>query len=87
MAISFYGNVTVRLVFGPLPHRQVEDVFAHRAARWGFSHGTETFAPLAISTPCMIIPLLCMALAFVLLQGIAHYHAEWAREATARGAS
>jgi len=56
--------------FGPLLTGKLSDVLAHRAAALhGSLSVTETFRAIGLQEAMLIIPVLCIALAFVLYMG------------------
>jgi len=85
----FYGNVHVRRVLGPLLTGKLSDVLAHRAAALaGSATVTETSRASGLQQAMLIIPVLCIALAFVLYMGSRTIITDIARrEAIAGGAS
>jgi len=74
--------------FGPLLTGKLSDVLAHRAAALaGSATVTETFRATGLQQAMLIIPVLCIALAFVLYMGSRTIIADIARrESVATGA-
>jgi hypothetical protein len=71
---------------GPLLTGKLSDVLAHRAALAGSATVTETFRATGLQQAMLIIPVLCIALAFVLYMGSRTIITDTARrEAIARG--
>src|SRR5258705_1052762 len=89
MAIYFMAMYMCGASFGPLLTGKLSDVFAHRAAALaGSATVTETFRATGLQQTMLIIPVLCLALAFLLFIGARTIIPDMARrEAIARGAS
>jgi predicted MFS family arabinose efflux permease len=88
MAIYFMAMYMCGASFGPLLTGKLSDVLAHRAAALaGSATMTEAFRAVGLQQAMLIIPALCIALAFVLFMGSRTIVADIARrEATARAA-
>jgi predicted MFS family arabinose efflux permease len=70
MAIYFMAMYLCGASFGPLFTGKLSDIFAHRAAALaGSSTITETFRAVGLQQAMLIIPVLCVGLAFVLYMG------------------
>jgi predicted MFS family arabinose efflux permease len=70
MAIYFMAMYMCGASFGPLFTGKLSDVLAHRAAALaGSSSVTETFRAVGLQQAMLVIPVLCVALAFVLYMG------------------
>jgi len=70
MAIYFMAMYMCGASFGPLLTGKLSDVLAHRAAALhGSLSVTETFRAIGLQEAMLIIPVLCIALAFVLYMG------------------
>ena len=70
MAIYFMAMYMCGASFGPLLTGKLSDVLAHRAAALaGSATVTETFRAAGLQEAMLIIPVLCVALAFVLYMG------------------
>jgi MFS family permease len=70
MAIYFMAMYMCGASFGPLLTGKLSDVLAHRAAALaGSATVTETFRAIGLQQAMLIIPVLCIALAFVLYMG------------------
>jgi predicted MFS family arabinose efflux permease len=70
MAIYFMAMYMCGASFGPLLTGKLSDVLAHRAAALaGSATVTETFRATGLQQAMLIIPVLCIALAFVLYMG------------------
>jgi predicted MFS family arabinose efflux permease len=89
MAIYFMAMYMCGASFGPLLTGKLSDVLAHRAAALaGSATVTETFRATGLQQAMLIIPVLCIALAFVLYMGSRTIITDIARqEAIASGAS
>jgi predicted MFS family arabinose efflux permease len=89
MAIYFMAMYMCGASFGPLLTGKLSDVLAHRAAALaGSATVTETFRATGLQQAMLIIPVLCIALAFVLYMGSRTIITDIARrEAIADGAS
>src|SRR5258707_440114 len=89
MAIYFMAMYMCGASLGPLLTGKLSDVFAHRAATLaGSATVTETFRATGLQQAMLIIPVLCIALAFVLYMGSRTITTDIARrEAIAGGAS
>jgi MFS family permease len=87
MAIYFMAMYMCGASLGPLLTGKLSDVLAHRAAALaGSATVTETFRASGLQQAMLIIPVLCIALAFVLYRGSCTIIADTARrEAIARG--
>jgi predicted MFS family arabinose efflux permease len=85
MAIYFMAMYMCGASFGPLFTGKLSDVLAHRAAALAGSPSvTETFRAVGLQQAMLIIPVLCIALAFVLYMGSRTIIADMAkREAAA----
>ena len=85
MAIYFMAMYMCGASFGPLFTGKLSDVLAHRAAALaGSSSVTETFRAVGLQQAMLVIPVLCVALAFVLYMGSRTIIADMAkREASA----
>lgn len=70
MAIYFMAMYMCGASFGPLFTGKLSDVLAHRAAALaGSASVTETFRAAGLQQAMLVIPVLCIALAFVLFMG------------------
>jgi MFS family permease len=70
MAIYFMAMYLCGASFGPLLTGKLSDVLAHRAATLaGSATITEAFRAVGLQQAMLIIPVLCIALAFVLYMG------------------
>jgi predicted MFS family arabinose efflux permease len=70
MAIYFMAMYLCGASFGPLLTGKLSDVLAHRAAALaGSTAVTEAFRATGLQQAMLIIPVLCLALAFVLYMG------------------
>jgi MFS family permease len=70
MAIYFMAMYMCGASFGPLLTGKLSDVLAHRAAALaGSASVTEAFRAIGLQQAMLIIPVLCIALAFVLYMG------------------
>jgi predicted MFS family arabinose efflux permease len=70
MAIYFMAMYMCGASFGPLLTGKLSDVLAHRAAALaGSASATETFRAIGLQQAMLIIPVLCIGLAFVLYMG------------------
>ena len=70
MAIYFMAMYMCGASFGALLTAKLSDVLAHRAAAVaGSATVTETFRAIGLQQAMLIIPVLCIALAFVLYMG------------------
>jgi predicted MFS family arabinose efflux permease len=89
MAIYFMAMYMCGASFGPLLTGKLSDVLAHRAAALaGSATVTETFRATGLQQAMLIIPVLCIALAFVLYMGSRTIITDTARqEGIAGGAS
>lgn len=89
MAIYFMAMYMCGASLGPLLTGRLSDVLAHRAAALaGSATVTESFRATGLQQAMLIIPVLCIALAFVLYMGSRTIIADIAqREAIARGLS
>ncbi len=87
MAIYFLAMYMCGASLGPLLTGKLSDVLAHRAAALaGSATVTESFRATGLQQAMLIIPLLCIALAFVLYMGSRTIITDIARrEAIARG--
>jgi MFS family permease len=87
MAIYFMAMYMCGASLGPLLTGKLSDVLAHRAAALAGSAAlTETFRATGLQQAMMIIPVLCIGLAFVLYMGSRTIIADTARQqAIARG--
>jgi predicted MFS family arabinose efflux permease len=87
MAIYFMAMYLCGASLGPLLTGKLSDVLAHRAAALaGSATVTETFRATGLQQAMLIIPVLCIALAFVLYMGSRTIITDTARrEAIARG--
>ena len=85
MAVYFMAMYMCGASFGPLLTGKLSDVLAHRAAALAGSPSvTETFRAVGLQQAMLIIPVLCLALAFVLYMGSRTIIADMAkREAAA----
>ncbi len=85
MAIYFMAMYMCGASFGPLFTGKLSDVLAHRAAALAGSPSvTETFRAVGLQQAMLVIPVLCIALAFVLYMGSRTIIADMAkREAAA----
>jgi predicted MFS family arabinose efflux permease len=85
MAIYFMAMYMCGASFGPLFTGKLSDVLAHRAAALAGSPSvTETFRAVGLQQAMLVIPVLCVALAFVLYMGSRTIIADMAkREASA----
>jgi predicted MFS family arabinose efflux permease len=85
MAIYFMAMYMCGASFGPLFTGKLSDVLAHRAAALAGSPSvTETFRAVGLQQAMLVIPVLCVALAFVLYMGSRTVIADMAkREAVA----
>jgi predicted MFS family arabinose efflux permease len=88
MAIYFMAMYMCGASLGPLLTGKLSDVLAHRAAALaGAATVTESFRATGLQQAMLIIPVLCIALAFVLYMGSRTIIADiQRREAIARGA-
>jgi predicted MFS family arabinose efflux permease len=89
MAIYFMAMYMCGASFGPLFTGKLSDVLAHRAAALAGSPSvTETFRAVGLQQAMLVIPVLCVALAFVLYMGSRTVIADMAkREAAAHVAA
>src|SRR5271155_537268 len=89
MAIYFMAMYMCGASFGPLLTGKLSDVLAHRAAALaGSTAVTETFRAVGLQQAMLIIPVLCVALAFVLYMGSRTIVADIARrEAVTKSAA
>ncbi|HMD39884.1 MAG TPA: MFS transporter [Candidatus Acidoferrum sp.] len=89
MAIYFMAMYMCGASFGPLLTGKLSDVLAHRAAALaGSASVTETFRAVGLQQAMLIIPVLCVALAFVLYMGSRTIVADIARrEAVTKSAA
>jgi MFS family permease len=89
MAIYFMAMYMCGASLGPLLTGKLSDVLAHRAAALaGSATVTETFRATGLQQAMLIIPVLCIALAFVLYMGSRTIITDIARqEGIAGGAS
>jgi MFS family permease len=87
MAIYFMAMYMCGASFGPLLTGKLSDVLAHRAAALaGSAIVTESFRATGLQQAMLVIPVLSVALAFVLYMGSRTITADIARrEAIARG--
>ena len=70
MAIYFMAMYMCGASLGPLLTGKLSDMLAHRAAaQVGSATVTETFRATGLQQAMLIIPVLCIALAFVLYMG------------------
>jgi MFS family permease len=70
MAIYFMAMYMCGASFGPLLTGKLSDVLAHRAAALaGSASVTEAFRATGLQQAMLIIPVLCVGLAFVLYMG------------------
>jgi hypothetical protein len=70
MAIYFLAMYLCGASYGPLLMGKLSDVLAHRAASLGGSATvTESFRATGLQQAMLMIPVLCIALAFVLYMG------------------
>ena len=70
MAIYFMAMYMCGASFGPLFTGKLSDVLAHRAAALaGSASVTEAFRAVGLQQAMLVIPVLCIALAFVLYMG------------------
>jgi MFS family permease len=70
MAVYFMAMYMCGASFGPLLTGKLSDVLAHRAATLaGSASVTEAFRAVGLQQAMLIIPVLCVALAFVLYRG------------------
>jgi MFS family permease len=70
MAIYFMAMYMCGASFGPLLTGKLSDVLAHRAAALaGSASVTEASRAIGLQQAMLIIPVLCIALAFVLYMG------------------
>jgi MFS family permease len=84
MAIYFMAMYLCGASFGPLLTGKLSDVLAHRAAKFaGSATITETFRAVGLQHAMLIIPVLCLALAFVLYMGSRTIVADIARREAA----
>ncbi|MGC0773013.1 MAG: MFS transporter [Candidatus Acidiferrum sp.] len=80
MAIYFMAMYMCGASFGPLLTGKLSDVLAHRAAALAGSPTiTEAFRAVGLQQAMLIIPVLCVALAFVLYMGSRTIIADMAR--------
>ena len=89
MGIYFMAMYLCGASLGPLLTGKLSDVLAHRAAALaGSAAVTETFRATGLQQAMLIIPVLCIALAFVLYMGSRTIITDIAqREAIAAGPS
>ena len=84
MAIYFMAMYMCGASFGPLLTGKLSDVLAHRAAALAGSPSvTETFRAVGLQQAMLIIPVLCIALAFVLYMGSRTIIADMAKRESA----
>ncbi|MGC1414715.1 MAG: MFS transporter [Candidatus Acidiferrum sp.] len=84
MAIYFMAMYLCGASFGPLLTGKLSDVLAHRAAALaGSATITEAFRAVGLQQAMLIIPVLCIALAFVLYMGSKTIIADIARREAA----
>jgi MFS family permease len=84
MAVYFLAMYLCGASFGPLLTGKLSDVLAHRAAALaGSATMTEAFRAVGLQQAMLIIPALCVALAFVLYMGSRTIAADIARREAA----
>ena len=84
MAVYFLAMYLCGASFGPLLTGKLSDVLAHRAAALaGSATMTEAFRAIGLQQAMLIIPALCVALAFVLYMGSRTIVADIARREAA----
>jgi hypothetical protein len=86
MAIYFMAMYMCGASLGPLLTGKLSDVLAHRAAALaGSARVTETFRATGLQQAMLTIPVLCIALAFVLYMGSRTIIADTARREVIAG--